>query len=282
MLRKSEFDLIHAHCFSTFIPLAAYLARKKFVLNPHFHPQAVANTSLIIPRRFYVRVFGCQVHRHAKLVVCNSNTEKNLISGKFRIPSDKIKMIYNGVDVEKIRSVKPFDTDERIILCVSQLYEYKNLQKAIQVLKYLPKEFRLYVIGKGPYLSELEFLTKRFGLSDRVKFLGYLPDKEVYKWLRTCSVFAHFSKSETFGMTCIEALAAGTPVVVNNDHFGLQETASLFPEIYSVDVAKVSNKQLANVIQNISESRVNVDLSDFDWDNIAVKFKHAYMSALQN
>lgn len=282
MLTESEYDLIHAHCFSTFMPLAAYLTRKRFAFNPHFHPEAVASVSLKIPRRVYTRVFGYQVYKRAKSIICNSNTEKKLVSKKFKIPSSKIKVIYNGVDIQKIDSAKPYDTNEHIVLSVSQLYEYKNIQKVIQAIKYLPKEYIMCLIGKGPYLSKLKDLTKKLGLNNRVKFFGYLSDEEVYRWLKTCSIFTHLSKSETFGMTCLEALAAGKPVIVNNDRFGLQETADLFEEIHAIDAESTSDRDLAKIILNMTKKRqVNVDLHNFDWDTIAKEFKQVYFNTLQ-
>lgn len=281
-VKTSEFDLIHANGFSTFMPLAAFLTGKRYVLSPYFHPEAVAGSSYIIPRRIYARVTGYHIHWCAKSIVCNSNVEKNLILEKFRVPDSKVKVIYNGLDIQRISTAKPYNIDGRIVLTVGRLRKYKNVQRAIRVLKYLPKEYYLYIIGTGPYQLELKSLVKKLSLNDRVRFLGYLLDEEVYRWLKTCSVFIHLSKSETFGMTCIEALAAGRPVIVNNDNFGLQETAGLFDHIYIVDGDRISDRELSKVVDDVSQKQVNVDLCDFDWNTIAGRFREVYTTALEN
>jgi len=281
-LKKGDFDLVHAHCFTTFMPLvASRITKKSFVFNPHFHQ--IGSTLLYKTlRKIYDPFAGYYLFKNASLIVCNSVTEKNLILDRFQT-SRTIEVIYNGVDTHRIKNAQPYDIDGKLILYVGRLEKYKNVQVAIQALSFLPKEYHLCIIGKGSYEASLKRLTDELGLNDRVRFLGYLTDEAVYRWLKTCSVFINLSEIESFGMTCIEALAAGKPVIANDDHFGLKETADLFTgNIFTVNAKETSPQELSNLIEDTIEVRVNVNLHDFDWNTIAERFKEAYVRVLQN
>lgn len=282
-LRKSRADLFHAHTFTTFMPFAASLSGKTFVFNPHFHHLA-STFQYEMLRTFYDPTIGNYLFRNANFIVCNSNTEKELILRHYEIPLSRIETIYNGVNIDKIKNAQPFDLDHKLVLYVGRLEKYKNVQVAIKAMKYLPSDYLLYVIGKGDYRTSLGGLVTKLGLNKRVKFLGYVKDEEMYRWLKTCSVFVHFSDIESFGMTCVEALAAGKPVVANNDKFGLKETADLFrgKGVFMVDVKEDSVREISETIKEAERFRINVDLSDFNWDTISDKFAHVYSRTLEN
>lgn len=71
----------------------------------------------------------------------------------------------------------------------------------------------LYIAGDGPEKAALEKLVAELGLESQVMFCGMLKQKEVFKLMCSCDVFALCSDSETFGVVLIEAMACGLPVV---------------------------------------------------------------------
>ena len=118
--------------------------------------------------------------------------------------------------------------DGKLILYVGRLEKYKNIHLIIPALKHLPEDYYLYIIGEGPYQTDLIKLIKNLNLTKHVKILGHLSDKETNQWMKTSSVFITLSDIEAFGITVLEALAANTPVIVNNKG-GLSELADKFP-----------------------------------------------------
>jgi glycosyltransferase involved in cell wall biosynthesis len=72
-------------------------------------------------------------------------------------------------------------------------------------------------------------------------------------------------------MTCIEALAAGTPVVANDDGYGLLETIRLFPDfIKSCRVSTDDPAKIARLVEEAADEKpVSADLSKFTWDYLA-------------
>lgn len=285
-LKKVKCDLIHSHNFQSFIPLAASLAKadKKVVFSPHFHffgSTLIFNTL----KRFYKPLVGPYLFKTADLIICFSNTEKALLVEKYRIPPSKIRVIYHGANFCEVENAKPFDLCGKIILHVGRLERYKNVQVVIESLKSLPKEYQLFIIGEGPYESALKQIAHKLNLGDRVRFLGYLSDKLMYRWLRTCSVLVQLSKIESgISLTCIDALAAEKPVIVNNDFVALRETAELFKGngVFPFNTEKGSAQELAKIIQNASITQAKADLSEFNWSISAKKIRDAYLEALNS
>lgn len=281
-LKKVKCDLIHSHSFPTFMPLAASSAKgdKKLVFNPHFHILGSTLTYTLL-RKIYEPTIGYYLFKTADLIVCFSSTEKFFIRKRFGLPANKFRVIYHGANIHEVESAKPYDLHEKIILYVGRLEKYKNVQMIIKSLQYLP-EYQFYVVGKGSYEASLKKVVNRSNLRDRVKFLGYLKDEDMYRWLKTCTVLVQLSKIESgFSITCLQALAAGKPVIVNDNIISLGETADLFKGkgVFPFN-GEGSAYELARLIEDVSSVQVHPDLGDFDWDTTARKFRDLYLEVL--
>ena len=99
------------------------------------------------------------------------------------------------------------DIDKDYYLVVSRLVTYKRVDLAVQACKELNK--KLIIIGDGP---EKENLQKIAGDSENIKFLGRLDDNEVKKYMAECKALL-FPGTEDFGITPVEAMACGRPVI---------------------------------------------------------------------
>jgi glycosyltransferase involved in cell wall biosynthesis len=73
-----------------------------------------------------------------------------------------------------------------------------------------------WLVGEGPELKALQQLATSLGIADRVKFLGLLPREETLAKLEQCHVLVHPSLHDSGGWVCIEAMAAGRPVICLN------------------------------------------------------------------
>ncbi len=111
-------------------------------------------------------------------------------------------VVYPPVDVDRFL---PAGTREDFYLIVSALVPYKRIDLAIDAFNALGR--RLIVVGKGP---EMERLRRRAGPT--VTLTGWLPDDEVMAHMTTCRAFV-FPGEEEFGITAVEAQAAGAPVI---------------------------------------------------------------------
>lgn len=99
------------------------------------------------------------------------------------------------------------DVDKDYYFIVSRLVSYKRFDLAVQACKELGRN--LIVIGEGP---EKEKLMKIAGDSPNIQFLGRLEDKDVIKYMAECKALL-FPGEEDFGITPVEAMACGRPVI---------------------------------------------------------------------
>ena len=267
-----EYDIIHAHNYHAFPALfAALTKRKKLVFTPHYHGRggSLFRSFLLKPYRFA----GSTIFRKAEVVVCVSEYEKELVKRDFGVNA---VVIPNGVDMKKINAAKPFKSFDNFILYVGRIEKYKNLDVLVKSMKYLA-DMKLCIAGKGSFEKELRKIAEKAGVENRVKFLGFVGEEEKYRWLKTCSVFVNLSQAESFGITVLEALACGKPAVVGGES-ALKEFAEKFDCVFVPD--ELSPEAVAEAVLKASEIKVDLDLSEYDWDVIAAKIADVYVSLL--
>jgi glycosyltransferase involved in cell wall biosynthesis len=274
-----DVDVIHAHGSSTLIPFMAALTagRTPLVISPHFHVQASSKLLGILKLPFERTVDRYALGKASK-VICVSQTEADAIRARFSV-SNKITVINNGVNVDEIQGAQPYEFYGSLILYVGRLERYKNLQRVVEALHYLPQDFALYVIGEGSFKRELEAIIEQNNLGGRVRLLGTCPDAQLYRWIQTSAVLVNLSEIEAFGITVIEALAAGKPVVVN-DIYGLHEFAERFyGSVIALEAGKMSASELAKTLQDAVRVHSAVDLDEYRWDRIAFRTLASYYDA---
>ncbi|MDR2665541.1 MAG: glycosyltransferase family 4 protein [Oscillospiraceae bacterium] len=110
--------------------------------------------------------------------------------------------------------------DDKVIVSIGRVSKEKNIEELLLAMKtYLPlrPDVRFLIVGDGPAKKHLEGMSRDLGLSERVTFLGEQPWEGIAAFYRLGHVFISASRSETQGLTYIEALAAGLPVVAKAD-----------------------------------------------------------------
>lgn len=209
LVRRSEFDVVHAHNYHSFpFAIGTLGSRVPVVCTPHYHSGSAdwLRDKLLS----LYRPVGRAVFEKAAAVVAVSTWERNQLEADFDVAST---VIPNGIDVDRFRSATPADTTDPTLLTVGRLVEYKGVHHVIRALTDLP-EHRLRVAGDGPYRDALKACARAEGVDDRVEFLGYIPDSELARQYASADVFVSMSSVEAAGITVGEALAAGTPAVV--------------------------------------------------------------------
>jgi len=211
----ARYDLVHAHSYHAFPALLATLAgRRPLVLTPHYH--GGGHTPLGRALHLPYRVLGALMLERADAIICVSHSEAALLLGHFPAAADRITVIPNGVDVAAIRGAQPFPGQQTLILSAGRLAAYKGVDRVLGAMARLDDRFELCVIGEGPARADLEAVAARLGLKARVHFLGQVDQAWLYRWYRTAAVYASLSSQEAFGMTLLEALAAGAGVIASD------------------------------------------------------------------
>lgn len=277
---KDDFDVVHIHGVSSIEALIVMLATcgRPIVVNPYYHLEASKIWLELFKRPYDWIVIRWLLHRAVR-IICVSKVEAYTLCRKFgKDLGGKIVLIPTGVDSQAIQEASPHTDDSCfLLLYAGRLERFKNIHLIVDAMPYLPRDFKLRVIGKGSYREQILEQIRNLQLEDRVHLMGAVSDQELYRWLRTCSAFVTLSSYESFGITVLEALAAGKPVVVN-DEWGLHELAQAFPEaIVPVRAESISSAVLARHMERACSMEVNVTLEAYDWDKIAQSTASVYL-----
>ncbi|UVI39562.1 glycosyltransferase family 4 protein [Qipengyuania spongiae] len=139
------------------------------------------------------------------------------------IPRDEIAVVPNGIDIDyfapsKAPSRDPDDQAIRLV-CVGRLHPVKGQDILLEALADLTGRgysLRLVLIGDGELRGELEKVSRKLGLGDRVSFRGDLEPDKVRCQLREADIFVLPSRSEGLPLALIEAMSCGLPCVATN------------------------------------------------------------------
>jgi glycosyltransferase involved in cell wall biosynthesis len=277
-LKKHKYDVIHAHSYHALPALFAALSerKKKFVFSPYYHRGGHTPFRNLLHKPY--KFFGKMIFSRADTVICISEYEKRLVESDFNVAEKTIK-IPNGINLKEFENLKRQQKKDRekILLYVGRLEEYKGVQYIIQSLPEL-QDFRLRIVGKGPYEKELHDMAERLGVVERIEWLKNLSREELLECYADADIFLMLSSHESYGITVAEALAAGIPCVVAKgsalDEFVEDEfcTGIKYP---------ITNEKIIKAIKTIKtqDYRYRADIKNFpiyNWDDVTQKTYNVY------
>ncbi|KFN47904.1 hypothetical protein N790_07075 [Arenimonas malthae CC-JY-1] len=198
-------DIVHVHMPNPLAALAVCLSRGRFRTIVHWHSDVVAQ------RRLYVgyRPLETRVLRRAERIVVTSDAYADA-SLPLRQWRSKCVTIPLSTDFAAGPAVT---VPGRLVAC-GRLVPYKGFDVMVRAMAELP-ECELHLCGRGPQMDSLQELANRIGVQDRVRFLGFVDDVMLARTLASADVFCmpSVTRAEAFGVSVIEAFAAGVPVV---------------------------------------------------------------------
>lgn len=204
-----------------------------------------------------------------------------------------VEVIPNGVDFN-LFSVKKSHADLEILkrnlgkkvddiflITTSRLVLKNATGDTIEALQYLPENVKFLILGVGHLEGELKEKVARLGLEERVRFVGFVDHSEMPQYLHISDIFIRPALSEGFGISYVEAMAAGIPVIATPvggivDFVKDGETGLLCevnnPQSIAQKVEKlVKDKESYDYIVNNAESMVK---NKYDWDIVARDMKN--------
>lgn len=283
-----EPDLVHA--VSLGYPVATM---KPYVvtvhdLGPLTHPHFFRGTN---PR--IMRASLRQALKRASRIICVSrSTADELLAVAGPQVSARVEVIYEGVSapfieregVEASLTIDGLDLQGApYVLSTGKLSPRKNIAAVINAMSSLAAELPHHLVlvgGDGWSTEEIYSTLERTSMRDRVHVLGYVADHELRNLYSHASAYVHPSLYEGFGLTVLEAMACGCPVVTSN-------TTSL-PEVAgdaALLIDPASTPQLAGAIRRVcSDSALAAELRcrglervrAFKWTDCATRVAEIY------
>ena len=197
---------------------------------------------------------------------------------------DAIEVIPNGVDVELIRSTPPAE-DGFDVLFVGRLIPEKNADLLLEAFDQVADEYdvTLGVIGDGTEFDALQAQASSMNHSDSVSFLGFVEDdEEVYAHMRAADLFVLPSVREGFGITVLEAMAAGCrPITVSHPDSAASQVSGDCGLTTEADASSIASA-IRRVLEGDVPDRDPVERArEFDWDRIARSAERVYAEAIE-
>jgi len=209
--------------------------------------------------------------------------------GSYGVPQEKIFEVPNGIELknfkmnsEKVLNFKKkYGLKGRTILFVGRIHESKGLDSLVKSIKDI--DCKLLIVGRDSgYRKDLEILSKKLGVSEKIIFMGSVSEEDLITAYFSSEVFSLPSRHEGFGIVIIEAMAAGLPLVVS-DRGSLPELVKAGKNGFLFkfgDVISLS-KHLNNVLNNKNLrkriSKENLRKSQkYDWSRIVKMYEDIY------
>jgi glycosyltransferase EpsD len=136
------------------------------------------------------------------------------------VNSNKYKKLKQE-DILKLRQVKGYSKDDKIILCIGELNENKNQTTVIKAMSHILEKYlntKLLLAGNGPSENKLKQLAVSLNVSNNIEFLGYRTDLQDY--VNLCDITVSASIREGLPLNVMEAMICGKPIVasINRGH----------------------------------------------------------------
>jgi 1,2-diacylglycerol 3-alpha-glucosyltransferase len=221
-------DLVHVNDFyavrHSYLPFFAHFRRKPLLYS--YHGQIWEEIlDYFVGERFggvktYIEKAFFNLHKGLwDVIVVNSRYSKMYATSVERFDTERIKVIPHGFDADVVRRTEPVDLNGEVkLLYTGGMRRRKRFDMILEAISLMSPEARkraiLYVAGyRSRESQEFEELTTRLGIGDHVKFLGPLPLTVCYRLYKSCNIYVTACPRESFGMSVLEALAFGLPVV---------------------------------------------------------------------
>jgi glycosyltransferase involved in cell wall biosynthesis len=211
------------------------------LLFPHYHKKQLY---------YFKHVFPIVLKKSIAILTV-SHHSKNLIVDFYKIPKEKVIVIYNGIS-ELFLNCKFNPKKQNYILYVGRISPTKNIEGLVKAFEMLITAYKLDLRLKiTDSQSKLNFKIS-MTLRDKIDFVGNIPDSDLRDLYKNASLFVFPSLYEGFGLPPLEAMACGCPVVCSN-------VASL-PEVCGEAACYVDPVNIESIVEGMYKVLTDEDL----------------------
>lgn len=247
-------------------------------LTPITHPEFFTFKS-----RMLFKILSFLAVRFSKAIITVSETSRKEIIRLLKCKEEKVFNFYNGLnswvykegaDWKEVK--KKYKISGKYFLSVGTVEPRKNYEATIRAfakfLKDFP-DFNYIIIGKRGWLFNNIFKTvKEMDIANRVRFLGYIEDKELKAFYQNASAIVMCSNFEGFGLPAIEAYSLKRPIVLSKIPVFLELNLPNFVFSKSLEPNDITDAML-NVVENPPLTAFpNEAIIDYNWQRISEKY----------
>ena len=274
---REQFDVIHAHDWMSFKAgvLASKVSGKPLVV--HVHATEFDRTGGNSVNQFVYDMERWGMNTADKVIAVSQFT-KNKIIKHYGIEPNKIEVVHNAIEADETRGpAGSLHKSGPIVLFLGRLTLQKGpdyfVTVAQKILFYRPNT-TFVVAGSGDMEGRLMQWVASSGSSDKILFTGQLYGGDVDRAYRMADVFVMPSVSEPFGLTALEAMKNGTPVIISKQS-GVAEVVGHVLKVDFWDINEMANKIIGVLdhkeLQQTMSYYAHCEVRKFSWHAAAQK-----------
>lgn len=312
IIKKWKLDVIHSHTEFGIGTFARIIAKQLNIPLIHTYHTMYEDYIHYITKGYFDKS-SKKIVEHLTLFYCDKTatelivpTKKtyNLFKEKYKVDKN-VHIVPTGIEVErffkenvdekqveKIRQQLGFQKDDFILLFVGRLAEEKNVVYLIEAVRDLirkgkeNKKIKFLIIGDGPDIEDYKKLVKKYKAEENIILYGRVAWEEIPSYYQLADLFLTASKTETQGLTVIEAMAAGiAPVAIDDESFSSVIVDDLNGKLFR------TKKELREIIFDLKNNKEKLERlkkqARINSENYSSKFfaesiLHVYEYALRN
>ena len=293
MYKEKKYDLIWS-IMASFGGLAALFFKKKNAEVPYLLNLQEGDTpEHIYSRAKWLGPYYKEMFTKADFITAISQYLKNFALKQGA--AAPIEIVPNGVDIKRFTQeykiedlialkskLGEFEKD-KFIITTSRLVEKNAVDDVIKALGHLPANIKFLILGAGSDENNLKLLVKNLKLENRVLFLGHIGQEDLPKYLAMADIFIRPSLSEGQGISFIEAMAAGLPIIATPvggivDFLHDKDTGLLCEVRNPENIALKVRTYLEDkgLMEKIKVNAKELITRGYDWNLISIKMENIF------
>lgn len=285
LARGRQFDVIHAHDWMTYPAGVALAQLSGKPLVTHIHSTEFDRSGEHVNQPVY-DIERRGMHAAVRVIAVSMLT-KGICVNKYGVPSERIEVVYNGVDFapptgEYSVGIKP---KEKIVLFLGRITMQKGPEFFVRAAKRVldvMDNVKFVVAGNGDMARRMIELAAEMDIGHKVLFTGFLRGKDVERVFRMADCYVMPSVSEPFGIAPLEAICNDTPTIISKQS-GVSEVLRHVLKVDFWDTDEMANKIVAvlrhPVLSQTLMEHGSMEVRSLTWDGAASRCAEVYRRA---
>lgn len=283
--KSEQFDIIHAHDWLTYRAGIAAKAVSGKPLVVHIHATEY-DRSGEKNRNDIVYNLEREGMMAADAVCAVSNLTRSIVIDKYGVPAEKVYTLHNAVEPNLRHGESARPLEDKIVTFLGRVTFQKGPEYFVETAKRVlekDEHVRFVLAGDGDMMPRVIDRVVELGISDRFHFTGFLRGKDIDKMFGMSDVYVMPSISEPFGISPLEAMQSGVPVIISKQS-GVSEVLQ-----YAIKVDFWDIDAMADAIYGIlhypalaemfSEKGME-EANNLKWEDVAARLKNIYQTLL--
>jgi len=294
MLSTIEADLFHFPHFN--VPI---LFNRPYVVTIHdllWHNKIGFNVTTLHPVKYLAKYFGYRLV--IRKAITNSNHiitpaefVKNDILRHFKIDPQKISVTYESAGtvfkkkpIGTAEILKKYSLEKPFVIYTGSLYPHKNVINVARAIKLLPNYTLAIASARNVFMERFQSMLKTESLDKTVEFLGFVPDEDLVAIYKHAIALVQPSNSEGFGLTGVEAMFSGLPVIASENKVlrEIYQEAALFVDSSNPNKIAQAIKKIDDdpSLKNQLLDQAQLVVKNYSWEKLARQTLEIYKKSV--